>query len=76
MVGKRKYTYFAVSELINLPTTCACDSKYYSQHSMSCKKRGLVSIRHNDIRDSTANVLKEIGIKVEAKLIPLIGEQL
>ena len=43
---------------------------------MSCRKRGLVLIRHNDIRDSTANVLKEIDIKVEAKLIPLIGEQL
>ena len=78
MVGKRKYTYFSVSELINLPTTCACGSKYYSQHSMSCKKRGLVSIRHNDIRDLTANVLKEIfkDIKVEAKLIPLTDEQL
>ena len=33
--------------LSNLPTTCACGF----QHSMSCKKGGLVSIRHNDIRD-------------------------
>ena len=45
---------------------------------MSCKKGGLVSIRHNNIRDLIANVLREVcnEIEVEAKSIPLTGEQL
>ena len=45
---------------------------------MSCKKRGLVSILHNDIRDLTANISREVynDVEVEAKLIPLTGEQL
>ena len=45
---------------------------------MSCKKGGLVSIRHNNIRDLTANILREVcnEIEVEAKSIPLAGEQL
>ena len=64
--------------LINLPTTCACGSKYDFQHSMSCKKGGLVSLRHNDILDLTANILSEVcnDVKLEARLIPLTGEQL
>ena len=45
---------------------------------MSCKKGGLVSICHNSIRDLTANMLREVcnDVEVEAKLIPLAGEQL
>ena len=45
---------------------------------MNCKKGGLVSIRHNDIRDLTAKILREVcnDVEVEAKLIPLTGEQL
>ena len=45
---------------------------------MSCKKGGLVFIRQNGIRDLTANILREVSndVELEAKLIPLIGEQL
>ena len=45
---------------------------------MSCKKGGLVSIRHNNIHDLSANILKEVcnDVEVEAKLIPLTGAQL
>ena len=52
--------------------------QYDFQHSMNCKKGGLVSIHHNDIRDLTANILREVcnDVEVEAKLIPLTGEQL
>jgi len=41
----------------NLPTTCACGTKFTFQHSMSCKMGGFVSIRHNSIHDLTANLL-------------------
>ena len=42
------------------------------------KKGGLVSIRHNDIRHLTPNILREVcnDVEVEAKLIPLTHEQL
>ena len=45
---------------------------------MSCKKGGLVSIRHNNILGLTAKILREVcnEIKAEAKSIPLTGEQL
>ena len=45
---------------------------------MSCNKGGLIQIRHNDIRDLTGNILRKVcnGVEVEAKLIPLTGEQL
>ena len=58
--------------------TCACGSKCDFQDSISYKKGGLVSIRHNHIRDLTANILREVcnDVEVEAKLIPLTGEQL
>ena len=59
--------------LSNLPTTCACDSKYDFQHGMSFKG-GLVSICHKHV----ANMLREVcnDVEVEAKLILLTGEQL
>ena len=42
------------------------------------KKGGFVSIRHNDLRNLTANMLSEVckDIKVEPKLTPLTGEEL
>ena len=30
------------------------------QHAMSCKKGGFITIRHNDLRDLTANLLTEV----------------
>ena len=35
-------------DLKNLPTTYPCGLKFDFQHSMSCKKGGFVTIRHND----------------------------
>ena len=57
---------------------CPCGSKYDFQHSISCKKGGSVSIRHNNICDLTVNILRQVcnDVDVEAKLIPLAGEQL
>ena len=45
---------------------------------MSCKKGGLVSIRHNDLRDLTANMLSKVfnDVEIEPKLTPLTGEEL
>ena len=45
---------------------------------MNRKKGGFVSIRHNDLRDLTANMLSEVckDVEIEPKLTPLTGEVL
>ena len=56
----------------NLPTTCPCGSRFSIQHSMICKKGSFVSIRHNDLRDLTADMLSEVykDLRIEPKLTP------
>ena len=46
------------------------------QHAMSCKKRGFVTIRHNDLRGLTANLISNVcnDVEVEPKLLPVAGE--
>ena len=45
---------------------------------MSCKKRGFVTIRRNDVRDLTTKILSEVcyDTEIEPKLVPLSGEDL
>ena len=61
-----------------MPTTCSCGAKLDYQHCMSCKKGGFVTMRHNDVRDLTANILKAVlnDVEVEPQLLPLTGENL
>ena len=44
-------------EISKLSATCPCGSKFDIQNSMSCKKGGFVTIRHNELRDLTAKIL-------------------
>ena len=46
------------------------------QHTMSCKTGGFVTIRHNDIRYLTSNLLTEVwkDLDVEPQLLPVTGE--
>ena len=57
---------------------CTCKSKFDIQHSMSCKKGGFVSIRHNDLCDLTARIASEVckDTEIEPKLLILSGEEL
>ena len=59
-----------------LPSECACGSKFNLTHALSCKKGGFVSIRHNEVRDITTQLLKEVCSdgKKEPPLIGLTGE--
>ena len=61
-----------------MPSSSACGSNNTIEHSLSCPKGGLPSIRHNEIRDLTANLLTEVchDVCVEPELQPLTGEQL
>ena len=65
-------------QLTHLPNECACGSKFDLEHSLSCKKGGFVTIRHNTIRDLTAKMLTEVckDVCVEPHLHPITGETL
>ena len=46
-------------QLSRLPGTCECGSSFSIDHALSCKKGGFISLRHNEIRNVTANLLSE-----------------
>ena len=62
----------------HLPTNCACGKTFDISHALSCKKGGFVTLRHNEVRDVTAELLKEVcrGVGTEPLLQPLTGENL
>ena len=59
-----------------LPTNCVCGSTFSVQHALTCARGGFTIIRHNDLRDFTAELLNEIchDVEVEPCLTPLSGE--
>ena len=65
-----------VGKTCNLPTSCRCGSNFDIQHSMSCKKGGFIYIRHNNLRNLTANMMSEVckDTEIEPKLTPLFGK--
>ena len=62
--------------LPNMPSTFCCSAKMDIQHAMSWKRGGFVTIRHNDLRDLTANLLSNVcnDVEIEPKLLPVTGE--
>ena len=50
--------------------------KFPIEHALSCPKGGFPSIRHNEIRDLTANLLTEVcnDVCIEPELLPIDGE--
>ena len=63
-------------KLQNLPLHCACGDSLSVDHAMSCHKGGFPTLRHNEIRDLTANLLKEVcpNTCIEPGLQSLKGE--
>ena len=57
------------------PTTCDCGTKFSIEHALSCPKGGFPSVRHNEIRDLTANLLTEVcnDVYIEPDLQPIDG---
>ena len=60
---------------LRAPTACACGTKFSVEHALSCPKGGFPSIRHNEIRDLTANLLTEVcnDVCIEPDLQPITG---
>ena len=63
-------------QLSNLPLQCACGSPLSVNHTMVCHKGGFPTLRHNETRDLTADLLKEVCLNtcIEPALQPLSGE--
>ena len=64
-------------QLTHLPSNCVCGKHFTVEHAFSCSRGGFPSLRHNDVRDITANLLAEVchNVAVEPDLLPLSGEQ-
>ena len=65
----------AISRLQHM---CSCRAKYDLQHSLSCKKRGFVTLRLNHLRNIIANLIDQIchDVRVEPPLPTLTDETL
>ena len=62
----------------HLPSQCVCGAKFTVEHSLNCPRGGFPSIRHNEIRDVTADLLSEVchNVGIEPSLQPVTGENL
>ena len=60
----------------NTPTSCACGASFTVEHALSCPKGGFPIIRHNEVRDLTANLMSEVchDVRIEPDLQPITGE--
>ena len=63
-------------KLVNTPSHCVCGSPFTPDHAMICRHDGLTFVRHNEIRDLTAEWLNKVcyDVATEPPLQPLSGE--
>ena len=60
-------------ELPDLPSHCdGCDTKFSISHALDCKKGGLVTARHNEIRDGVADLAGKAFTPAHVRDDPLI----
>ncbi len=64
--------------LENVPSHCVCGAPFTTDHAMTCPTGGYPTLRHNEVRDLTANLLNEVcsDVAIEPVLQPLSGETL
>ena len=62
----------------NLPLQCTCGKQFSVEHAPSCSHGGFPSIRHNELRDITADLMSEVSHNVgtEPPLQPITDEHL
>ena len=61
----------------HLPSHCVCGKHFTIEHALSRSRGGFPSIRHNEIRNITADLLSGVchSIGTEPSLQPVTGEQ-
>ena len=62
----------------HMPSNCVCGQPFSVDHALNCHTGGFLSIRHNELRDFTADVMSEVchNVCIEPNLQPLSGESL
>ena len=60
-----------------IASNCACGSENSIDHALVCRLGGYTIMRHNEVRDVEASLLREVcrDVQVEPALIPLSGQQ-
>ena len=60
-----------------IPSSCCCGKSFSMEHALTCLRGGFVAMRHNIIRDTTAELLNEVckDVHTEPKLMELTGER-
>ena len=60
----------------NAPPNCQCGESFSLTHALHCPKGGYTIVRHNEIRDTFANLMSEVywDVAIEPLLQPLYGE--
>ena len=60
-----------------LPSNCSCGQKFNIEHALTWSKGGFISLRHNELRDTTPELLNEVckDVKTEPKMAELTGEK-
>ena len=61
----------------SLPIKCTCGKEFDANHAMTCKKGGFITIRHNNIRNFEANLLKKVcnDVEIEPRLQPVENDE-
>ena len=56
---------------------CACGAKNSLDHALVCKLGGYTIMRHNELRNTEADLLREVcrDMQIEPSLLPLTGQQ-
>ena len=59
-----------------IPISCVCGFSFTVDHILSCPRGGFPILRHNEVRDVTANLMSEVchDVRTEPDLQPLSGE--
>ena len=68
-----------LSDLKDCPKTCTCGQKYSANHALICKLGGYVSLRHNSLIDTFAELMRTVkckDVQAEPVLLPVDGLEL
>ena len=60
-----------------MPPHCSCGAKNSCDHALVCRLGGYTIMRHNEVCDVEADLLREVcrDVQIEPALIPLSGQQ-